>query len=237
MKIAIINFSGNVGKTTIARQLLAPRMKNAQEFMVETVNASASDAETAAERLKGKQAGDLLQDLLLLDHAIVDIGASNVEDFVRWMAKLQGSHEVFDYYVVPVISTKKQQIDAVNTIETLFSLGIPAKKIRVVFNSVEVDDADNIAEQFPIVCGYYQERKRFTFRPDAVIFHNELFERLGLMKMTVAEVMADETDYRATLREAKDQQAKTQATTMIAAKWMARTAHTNLDAVFKALFP
>ena len=106
MKIAIINFSGNVGKTTIARQLLAPRMKNAQEFMVETVNASASDAETAAERLKGKQAGDLLQDLLLLDHAIVDIGASNVEDFVRWMAKLQGSHEVFDYYVVPVISTK-----------------------------------------------------------------------------------------------------------------------------------
>jgi len=27
MKVAVINFSGNVGKTTVARHLLAPRME------------------------------------------------------------------------------------------------------------------------------------------------------------------------------------------------------------------
>lgn len=32
MKIAVLNFSGNVGKTTVAAHLLHPRMSNAQNF-------------------------------------------------------------------------------------------------------------------------------------------------------------------------------------------------------------
>lgn len=236
MKVAIINFSGNVGKTTVARHLLAPRMKDAHMFTVETINASASDADSAAERLKGKQSGELLEDLLMHDSAIVDIGASNVEDFVRWMAKLQGSHEVFDYYLVPVVSHKKQQLDAVNTIETLSGLGVPARKIRVVFNGVDAEDTEHVGDQFPIVWGYYEERKRFALRPQAVILHSELFERLGTIKMTIAEILADNTDYKAALREATDQEGKLRATGMISARWHATSVQANLDAVFKTLF-
>ena len=39
MKVAVINFSGNVGKSTIAKHLLASRMPNAMSYSVETINA------------------------------------------------------------------------------------------------------------------------------------------------------------------------------------------------------
>ena len=37
MKIAVLNFSGNVGKSTIARHLLSPRMPKAGLVAVETI--------------------------------------------------------------------------------------------------------------------------------------------------------------------------------------------------------
>src|SRR5690606_17824870 len=113
MKVAVINFSGNPGKTTLVDNLLAPRMQ-AQKFQVETINAGASTNDPA-ERLKGKNYGALQEDLMLLDSAIVDVGASNVEEFIKQMGQFTGSHEEFDYFLVPTVSEKKQQIDTVNT--------------------------------------------------------------------------------------------------------------------------
>ena len=41
MKLAVINFSGNVGKSTVARHLLAPRIPGCQFVAVESINAAA----------------------------------------------------------------------------------------------------------------------------------------------------------------------------------------------------
>lgn len=235
MKVAIINFSGNVGKTTIAKQLLAPRM-NAPEFAVETINAGASDYSTGVERIKGKEFGDLQEELMQLESAIVDIGASNVEEFIKLMNQFEGSHEEFDYYVVPAVSEKKQQADTVNTIKTLAGLGVPAKKIRVVFNKVDVDDSDDPSRQFGILCGFHEAEKRFRLLPDAVLFHNEIFERFRVLKKTVIEIVSDKTDYRAMLREADNEADKARAVSMISAQRLAKSAHKNLDDVYNALF-
>lgn len=70
MKVAIINFSGNVGKTTIARHLLLPRIKDAELISIESANA-----------LRG--------------NLIVDIGASNVEDLITPYAQVQGQSRGF----------------------------------------------------------------------------------------------------------------------------------------------
>lgn len=235
MKVAIINFSGNVGKTTVAKQLLAPRLK-AAEFAVETINAGASDDAGDTERMKGKEFGALQEELMLLDSAIVDIGASNVEEFIKLMGQFSGSHEEFDYFVVPTVSEKKQQADTVNTIKTLAGLGVPAKKIRVVFNKVDVDDANDLQGQFGMLFGFHEAEKRFTLKPDAVLFSNEIFDRLRVLNKSVADVVADETDYRALLREAKDDEAKAQAVSMISVQRLAKSAHKNLDDVHKVLF-
>src|SRR5579863_8046771 len=162
MKVAVINFSGNPGKTTLVDHLLAPRMK-APKFEVETINAGSGD--TGAERLRGKDYGGLQEDLMTLDSAIVDVGASNVEEFIKQMGQFDGSHEEFDYFVVPAISEKKQQIDTVNTIKTLAGLGVPAKKIRVVFNKVELEDANDVPRLFAMIFGFHEAEKRFTLRP------------------------------------------------------------------------
>lgn len=234
MKVAVINFSGNPGKTTLVDNLLGPRM-NAPKFEIETINAG-SATDTDAERLKGKDYGGLQEDLMTLDSAIVDVGASNVEEFIKQMGQFDGSHEEFDYFVVPAVSEKKQQADTVNTIKTLAGLGVPAKKIRVVFNKVELEDADDVPRLFGTVFGLHAETKCFTLRPEAVVFKNEIFDRLRTLKKTVSEIVADETDYRAMLREAKDEDAKAHAVSMISAQRLAKSANKNLDDVYKALF-
>lgn len=233
MKVVVINFSGNPGKTTLVDNLLAPRM-NAPKFEIETINAGSDD--TDAERLKGKDYGELQEDLMTLDSAIVDVGASNVEAFIKQMGQFHGSHEEFDYFVVPAVSEKKQQIDTVNTIETLAALGVPAKKIRVVFNKVEPEDASDVPRLFSTVFGLHAETQCFTLRPEAVVFKNEIFDRLRPLKKTVSQIVADETDYRTMLREAKDENAKAHAVSMISAQRLARSAHKNLEDVYKALF-
>jgi len=234
MKVAVINFSGNPGKTTIVDNLLAPRM-SAPKFRVETINAGSVD-EKGTELLKGKDFGDLQEDLMLLESAIVDVGASNVEEFVKQMGQFDGSHEEFDCFVVPVVSEKKQQIDTINTIETLAGLGVPASKIQVVFNKVELEDASNVSRMFSTIFGLHAETKSFTLSPDAVIFRNEIFERLHILKKNVSEIVDDETDYRAMLRVAKDDDAKAHAISMISAQRLAKSAQKNLDDVYRTLF-
>jgi hypothetical protein len=51
MKIAVINFSGNVGKTTVARHLLLPRMAGAEIIAVESINADDGQGQA----LRGRQ--------------------------------------------------------------------------------------------------------------------------------------------------------------------------------------
>lgn len=43
MKIAVMNYSGSVGKTIISSYLLYPRMAGAKFFAIETINMSAAD--------------------------------------------------------------------------------------------------------------------------------------------------------------------------------------------------
>lgn len=76
MKIAVINFSGNLGRTTIARHLLLPRIVGAELFSVESLNSA--DGECHA--MRGRQFGELQELLQTIDHAVVDIGACNVEE-------------------------------------------------------------------------------------------------------------------------------------------------------------
>ena len=128
MKVAIINFSGNVGKTTIARHLLAPRIKKAEIVSVESANAD----EQEADALRGRDFKHLQQYMLASDDLIVDIGASNVEDLLNLMRKFKGSHDDFDYFVIPAVPDVKQQKDTANTANTaneLAKMGVPAEKI------------------------------------------------------------------------------------------------------------
>src|SRR5690606_34843585 len=119
MKVAVINFSGNVGKSTVAKHLLLPRMPGAEFVAVESINSDEGDGEV----VRGKQFGQLQEQLLMIDSAVIDIGASNVEDFVKLMQRYRGSHEDFDYFVVPAVKESKQIKDTIATINALSKRG------------------------------------------------------------------------------------------------------------------
>lgn len=232
MKVAVINFSGNVGKSTVARHLLAPRMNNANIIAIETINNDDAQAEAT---LKGKDFGQLQDALAILDDAIVDVGASNVEDFVKLMKQYRGSHEDFDYFVVPVVPAKKQQSDTISTIDALASLGVPPQKIRVVFNMLEIDaEAEQV---FSGLIEYSKAEKLCTIRPAAVIHQNEIFGKLkDLDGKGIKDILSDPTDWTAKLQEAKSPEEKLQFARMRAVKRLAIGVDEELDAVFKNLF-
>lgn len=235
MKVAVINFSGNVGKTTVAGHLLKPRMGDAQIFSVESLNVDASADGLEVEKMRGKKFGDLQEQLMTLDSAIIDVGASNVEEFLKMMQQYAGSHEEFDYFIVPVVKEKKQQADTVNTIRALSKIGIPKGKIRLLFNMVEVDES--VEDEFAALFGLAQAEKSFTLNPSAVIYSNEVFEKIKSVGKSLGEITNDSTDYRAQLREAKTDDEKEFCVRMVGIKRLAVTANQNLDAAFKAVLP
>ena len=83
------------------------------------------------------------EQLLINDDVIVDVGASNVEQFVNGMRLFAGSIDDFDLFIVPVTPEKKQQIDTVTTVDTLLDMGVDAEKIKIVFNKVQADMSIN----------------------------------------------------------------------------------------------
>lgn len=234
MKVAIMNFSGNVGKTTVAAHLLKPRMGDAPIYSIESINLGADADGLEVEKMKGKKFGALVDELIKLDDAIIDVGASNVEDFLKFMQQYAGSHEEFDYFVIPVVKEKKVQSDTVNTIRALQKIGISKAKIRMVFNKVETDES--VTDEFAALFGLAESEKSFMIRPEAVIYSNEVFDRLKAVGKSLGDITDDETDYRAKLRDTKDEDEKERCVRMVALKRLAITANKNLDDAYKAIF-
>jgi MinD-like ATPase involved in chromosome partitioning or flagellar assembly len=230
MKIILINFSGNVGKSTLATNLFASRMNNPERFQVESLNTGGGPE---ALKVKGSRYGQLVQSVMKADEAIVDVGASNVEDFLELMRQYEGSHEEFDYFIVPAVKEKKQQMDTINTLNVLAEIGIPSEKIRVVFNKLARDET--VKEEFAPLIGYATS-SNFKYVPDALVYENEIFELLGGAGKSLQEVMTDPVDYRAKLRETKDEAERDLCVRMVGMKRLGATATKNLDSTYEALF-
>jgi hypothetical protein len=229
MKVAIINFSGNVGKTTIARHLLAPRMKGAELVSVESANAD----EQESDALRGKDFAHLQQYMLASDDLIVDIGASNVEDLLALMRKFKGSHDDFDYFVVPAVPDVKQQKDTANTANQLVKMGVPASRIKILLNRVE--DGETPHKQFTALLGFLADNQVATINLAAHLTDNEIYQRVKHDGRSISDLAADKTDYKALIAKAKDQAEKVELADKLAVKRLADGVLPELDACFAAL--
>lgn len=123
MKIAVMNYSGSVGKTIISSYLLYPRMAGAKFFAIETINMSAADLGVdEVMSLTGDNFGQLVEEIVFEDNAIVDIGASNVERFLSTMTKYEGAIDEFDKYLIPVTPDDKAWQESIKTALALSTL-------------------------------------------------------------------------------------------------------------------
>jgi hypothetical protein len=229
MKVAVINFSGNVGKSTVARHLLMPRIEGAELIAVESINADESQGST----LRGNQFGELQEYLQTVDNVVVDIGASNVEDLLGLMRKYRGSHEDFDYFVIPTVPALKQQQDTIATLAELAQLGIPADKLRVVFNLVE--DGARLRETFDTLLAFIAQNPVARVSPQCRLGANEIYERVKGTETNLIELARDETDYKTLIARAIDVADKLALAQKLANRRLATGVVPELDECFAAL--
>ena len=229
MKIAVINFSGNVGKTTVARHLLLPRIYGAELIAVESLHAD----EGQAQALRGRQFGELQEYLQTVDSAVVDIGASNVEELLGLMHRYRGSHEDFDCFVVPTVPPLKQQQDTIATLVELSRLGVPRSRLKLVFNMAEADLA--VEHAFFLVQAFVAEQPVAVANPACWLSSNEIYARIRGTGLDLAALARDQTDYKALIVKASGTTEKLALAQKLATRRLACAVVPELDACFAAL--
>lgn len=229
MKLAVINFSGNVGKTTVARHLLAPRLPDCQLVAVESINADGGQPVT----IRGRQFAQLQEFLQSVDNVVVDIGASNVEELLKLMRRYRDSQRDFDGFVVPTVPDRKQQQDTAATLAELVRIGVPPERLRVIFN--QVDEEDPVETTFATLLAYCASKGIARPNMSAVVPFNEVYSLVRGTGQTLADLAADDTDYKAQIGKAESQTDKVALVRRLAIQRLARGVVPELDACFAAL--
>lgn len=228
IKIAVINNSGNVGKSTICNSLLQPRLPNAKVIKVESIN---SDG-TFDEKINANDFIEIYNQIDSSPCAIVDVGSSNIETFIKKLTSYKGSQEDFDYFIIPVTPQNKQQIDTLSTIETLLDLDVSHDRIKIIFNMVESERS--FEKQFQNIF----ENKTFKslkIKQYSIIHYSEIFTHLYDMNKTLTEILNDDRDFRIMMRQVEDKKTLDSLSTDRALKRLATGVNEELDAAFKSL--
>lgn len=118
-------------------------------------------------------------------------------------------------------------------IDELAALGVPASKIRLLFNQVAFDD--ELPKAFSCLYSYHRRDKRLTLNPAAVMHENELYSRLKASGADIAQLLADDTDYKAAIRAMDDPQEKQRLAYRLATRRLELGIVGELDATFTAL--
>lgn len=242
----ILNYTGNVGKSTITQHLLLPRLENADIISFETINSNNYGDDV--EQLTGDEFGGLVRELATYENAIIDVGSSNMESFMGKMASYKNSCQKFDLFVIPCIGKEKQVDDTINTIISLNQMGVEPQKIIPIFN--EVRRNDRIEKSFSALFDYHELTASFNLKSDAVISHNEIYGYIKDTGKTISEMANDETDYTALIADQsvllaeipKPERRKSKAHAELLRlgdlegnKMLAQTVIEELDAVFSSI--
>ena len=172
-----------------------------------------------------------------LKNVVVDIGASNVEDFVSLMQRYEGSHGDFDRFVVPTVPALKQQLDTIATLNQLGELGIEPGKVRLLFNFV--DSRSDVTRVFARLFEQHRKTATFVIDPSAVVYENPIYEKIKSIGRTISEVNADPVDYVAWNAQALEDNApeheRARIRQMVAIKRLATRVTREHDHTFRLL--
>jgi len=232
MKIAVLNSSGNVGKSTITKELIYPRLESPLIVEVESYNDSninnknlnitKYDVESEIDHLYLK--------MLETENVIVDIGASNISQFFDKVIAFEGFLTVFDYFVIPSVSGDTKIIkDTIKTINFLLSLGVENQKIKVILNKVKSNpeiEFDILLKNSPVEI----DTKNF-------IKESKLFSDLALLKTDIGSIFNPDLDfYKPQIIAAATPQEKMRLIKMDMSNRLSHTIAKKMDEIFENIF-
>lgn len=200
MKVMILNNSGNVGKSFIARELFYINMQNDCDDValieIETHNSASSKFGIDTIKISGKEIGTLYKQILMNDCIVADVGASNIVALFEELSKNDVNNiiEEIDYFIVPVTAKSKIQDDTIKVLLALKTLYIPKEKIKIIFNSV-----DDIKQ----VDTFIQKAKEIVdIDEDLVIPEYQYLNEIEKMNVTTYKLANSEKDYKTLAKEA-----------------------------------
>ena len=238
LSIAIANCSGNVGKTTATRELLAPRLGHMSVRQIESINTDDS-AGPKVEVMIAARFDELHAELMRGRSLLVDIGASNVEEYLNRLDLSEGSHEDYACFVVPVEPESKQMKDTIKTINMLADLGVEPERIRVLLNKVELVKSEaremTLRRQFGQLFDLHQRKRAFMLNEDALIPKNDVFALAAATGRTIHDIANDGIDYKAQLAAATTESEKDRLVRLVGLKRKALSIEPVLDQAFNAL--
>lgn len=198
INILLANNFGGVGKSTIGACLLHPRV-GGQILSIETNNTGAERYGLPIHRYAAEQYREYYDDLrrfAFVGNTTTDVGASNIERFIKRLTEA-GSHDRFDYYVVPATQTDRGQIESITTLQTLLdTIGVDPDRIRVVLNNVTINRKDGpIEAEFPHLFAFADQDRRVKINPKCAIPSLDVFSLLATSGRSWQQVQDDKTDY------------------------------------------
>ncbi|WP_298809742.1 hypothetical protein [uncultured Psychrobacter sp.] len=202
-RIAVINSSGNTGKSLVSNYMLRPNMDLQRHYVI---NNMSMYSKTYSDEiiLSGENFDEALKALNDIESAIVDIAADNTEYVIDIMKHSSNSHEVFNYFLVPVVKGRKELEDSLNTIKALLKLGVPSNSIKVVFNNINNNNnikyLESIDKEFEYLLSHLDELK-ISYDTNAAIEHNIFYRRLSELDISLSELLSIPIDEKKNRKE------------------------------------
>jgi len=198
MKILIMHNSGNVGKSLITREVFYQNFgeNNKMVLEIESRNASSSSFNMQVKRIdfdKPSALQDLTQYGIIYDNFILDVGSSEIKEFLNAIEKSREILDEFDIIVIPAIKDQKIIPDTKKTMTIIRLLGYE-KKLQVLFN--RITNPSTVEEDFESLFTWAKKEK-FNLNPNLYLLdYTESTNDLIKEKQLSAELLNDETDYR-----------------------------------------
>jgi len=199
MKICVLNTSGNVGKSTITRELLFDRLEKTLIIEVESYNSSSSSfSNINSKKFAGNENFETFYEFLISEEndLIFDIGASEVANFFDNSMEYPSAIDEFDYFLIPTKSDSKIMEDSAKTINFLRTQEISDDKIKVIFNEI----TKSVTNEFSPLLNF-----DFDFNEEFFIKKSNMIQDLSLLKETFLTVKNEDLKfYREKMKNSAD---------------------------------
>lgn len=226
--ILIANNSGNVGKTTLANHLFLPRLNNPTIIHVESNN----HTEGKGEKLTSLEFSKIFDRIFdATGDVIIDVGSSNIEGFLKIISTdFEEAISFFDYVIIPVVPSEKEQIDAVTTATQFELMGVPEKNIKFIFNKFDSDF--EIEEQYSTFLN--SKKIKISSVPvvkDSTKFFNSLIEK----NIKYADLASDKRNLTELIASATNIEQKAEYRRAVFYRHGYNSYHKGLDEAYKVL--
>lgn len=130
-KVCLIN-TGGFGMTSIAAGILRPKHPSTRILQIYGINTFLRVSNSSIMPIR--EIEKIFEMIINEDHLIVDVASIVALDFMNHLADYEGTASDFDRYVIPTESSQYSHKKTIYTVKRLFSLGVLANEIRVIFN-------------------------------------------------------------------------------------------------------